>query len=53
MIENEKKICDNLFKYINCTLCDFVDAEIFAKSTLQKIGKFYFNNTIGNVDDAI
>jgi len=48
----ENEICDNLFKYINYTLRDYVDAEMFAKSTLQELGEFYFNNAIGNVDGA-
>lgn len=48
----EQTICDNLFKYINYTLRDYVDDELFSKSTLQELGAFYFNHVIDNVDDA-
>lgn len=48
----EQTICGNLFKYINYTLRDYVDDELFSKSTLQELGAFYFNHVIDNVDDA-
>lgn len=49
---NEKEICDNLFEYINYTLRDYFDDELFTKSTFQELGEFYFNNAIDNVEGA-
>ncbi len=49
---NEKEICDKLFKYINYTLRNYIDSELFTKCTLEELGEFYFNNAITYVDGA-
>lgn len=50
--ESEKAICDRLFQYINFDLHNCLDFNIFAKSTLQELGEFYFNKAVDSVDGA-
>ena len=50
--ESEKAICDSLFQYINFDLHNCLDFNIFAKSTLQELGEFYFNKAVDSVDGA-
>lgn len=52
LTENEKTICYNLIKYIKFDLSDFIDSEIFTKSTMLELGEFYFNKAVNSVDGA-
>ena len=52
LTKNEIEICNNLFKYINYELRDCIDHEIFIKSTLQDLGRFYFDKSISSFDGA-
>lgn len=52
LTENEKTICNNLIKYIRFDLSDFIDSEIFTKSTILELGEFYFNKAVNSVEGA-
>ena len=52
LTETEVIICKRLFKYMKLDLYDYLDPEIFTKSTLQDLGEFYFNKVISNVNGA-
>ena len=52
MEENNKIICDKIYKYITEVLPQVVDDDIFVKSSIRNLGEFYYNKTISNVPQS-
>ena len=52
MNDQEKIICDSIFAYIIDTLKITIEPEIFAKSTFESLGEFYYNCIFQNINGA-
>lgn len=53
MTREEKQIvCDNIFEYICGQLQEWVDAEIFNKTSLEQLGELYYDKILNNVEQA-
>lgn len=52
MPEEKKKICDNIFNYISKELDDWMDNQIFVKSSMEELGELYYNHILSEVEDA-
>lgn len=50
--EEKQKICDNIFEYIKKELEEWLDDEIFIKSSMEALGEYYYNHVLSEVDNA-
>ena len=52
MTVEEKAVCDDIFEYINIKLPEWLDSDIFTKTTMEQLGKHYYNHVINTVNNA-
>lgn len=48
----KQRICDKIFKYITEELTEWVDIEIFNKTSIEQLGEFYYNHILSAVEDS-
>ena len=41
--DEKQKICDNIFQYITKKLDDWMDNQIFTKTSMKELGELYYN----------
>ena len=52
MSEEKRRICDNIFDYISKELDNWIDNQIFIKSSMEELGELYYNHILDKVEDA-
>jgi len=52
MTIEEKNICDNIFEYIKGELSEWLDSDIFTKSTMEQLGELYYNHILLVVNNS-
>lgn len=50
--EEKQKICDNIFRYISRELGDWMDNQIFTKTSMKELGELYYNHVLSEVESA-
>lgn len=50
--DEKQKICDNIFQYITKKLGDWIDNQIFAKTSMENLGELYYNHILNEVENA-
>lgn len=50
--EEKQKICDNIFQYITKKLDDWMDDQIFTKTSMKELGELYYNHVLNEVENA-
>lgn len=50
--DERQKICDNIFQYITEKLDDWMDNQIFTKTSMKELGKLYYNHVLNEVENA-
>ena len=50
--DEKQKICDNIFQYITKKLDDWMDNQIFTKTSMKKLGELYYNHVLNEVENA-
>lgn len=50
--DEKKKICDNIFQYITKKLDDWMDNQIFIKTSMKELGELYYNHVLNEVENA-
>lgn len=51
-LEEKQIICDNIFKYISSELRDWMDYEIFTKTSFENLGELYYNHVLNEVENS-
>lgn len=52
MNEERMEICDNIFKFIMDELTEWIDDEIFNKTTMDQLGELYYHYILNTVNRA-
>ena len=53
MISDEKqKICENIFLYITTELDDWMDTQIFTRTSMKELGELYYSHVLNEVENA-
>lgn len=50
--DEKQKICDNIFQYITKKLDDWMDNQIFTKTSMKELGELYYNHVLNEVENA-
>lgn len=50
--EEKQKICDNIFQYITKKLDNWMDNQIFTKTSMKELGELYYNHVLNEVENA-
>lgn len=50
--EEKRNICDNIFEYIKEDLSEWLDDEIFVKTSMEQLGELYYKHTQSTVVNA-
>lgn len=50
--EEKRNICDNIFEYIKEDLSEWLDDEIFVKTSMEQLGELYYKHTQSSVVNA-
>lgn len=50
--EEKQKICDDIFGYITKELAEWLDSDIFIKTSLERLGALYYNRILSVIDDS-
>ena len=52
MASDEKEICDNIYQFITKKLDNWMDNEIFIKTSREELGKLYYNHILEEVENS-
>lgn len=50
--DEREKICDNIFQYITKKLDDWMNNQIFTKTSMNELGELYYNHVLNEVENA-
>lgn len=51
-VDERRKICDDIYQYIIEELDDWMDNQIFTKTSMEDLGELYYNRILNQVENA-
>lgn len=50
--DEKQKICENIFLYITTELDDWMDTQIFTRTSMKELGELYYSHVLNEVENA-
>lgn len=51
-IDEKKRICDDIYRFITVELDQWMDDQIFVKTSMKELGELYYNHILNEVENA-